>query len=89
MATVPSITVPVVADLLGVSCLKCCPCTDELITACGTYVSQVSAAVTLAPLVQAFNAGGQQIMAPLALPVCFACREKQLGRVSKSGLVTA
>jgi hypothetical protein len=70
--------------------LKCCPCTDELITSGGTYPeTDLPDAVTMAPLLQTFNAGGQQIMAPLALPVCFACREKQLGKVSRNGLVTA
>ena len=29
--------------------------------------------------------GGQQVV----LPVCFKCRQKQLGHVSKNGLVTA
>jgi hypothetical protein len=69
--------------------LKCCLCTDELITSGGTDESAVPDAFTMAPLLQSFNAGGQQVMAPVTLPVCFACREKQLGKVSKSGLVTA
>ncbi len=70
--------------------LKCAPCTDELITAGGSYPeTDLPDAVTLAPLVQTFNVGGQQIAAPLALPVCFGCREKQLGKVSRPGLVTA
>ena len=69
--------------------LKCCQCTDDLITGGGTDEASVPDAVTLAPLVQTFTIGGQQIAAPLMVPVCFGCREKQLGRVSKTGLVTA
>jgi hypothetical protein len=71
--------------------LNCVLCTDEAITAGyglgSEEVAAIPLAFTLAPLVQTFNVGGQQIAAPLALPVCFPCREKQLGKVSKNGLI--
>jgi hypothetical protein len=70
--------------------LKCAPCTDQLITDGRSYPEdELPDAVTMVPTVQTFNVGGQQIAAPVTLPVCFACREKQLGKVSKHGLVTA
>jgi hypothetical protein len=71
--------------------LKCCPCTDQLIADGGSYPeTDLPDACTIVPLVQTFDiGGGQQIAAPVALPVCFDCREKQLGKVSKQGLVTA
>ena len=62
--------------------LKCCPCTDELIAGGGSYpATDLPDAITMAPLAL----GGQQVV----LPVCFKCRQKQLGHVSKNGLVTA
>jgi hypothetical protein len=68
--------------------LKCAPCTDEaVIKGDRTAYADIPDAWTLAPVVQTFNMGGQQIAAPLALPVCVACREKQLGKVSKNGLI--
>lgn len=70
--------------------LKCAPCTDQLITDGRSYPEhELPDAVTMVPTVQAFNVGGQQIAAPVPLPVCFACRSKQLGTMSKRGLVTA
>lgn len=73
----------------AVTVLKCNPCTDELITGGGTDQASLPDAVTMAPSLQTFVVGGQQVSVPLALPVCFACREKQLGRVSRKGLITA
>lgn len=70
--------------------LKCCPCTDDLITSGDTYPeTAIPDAVTIAPVLQAFIIGGQQVTAPVMLPVCFSCRGKQMGQVSKQGLVTA
>lgn len=71
--------------------MKCCPCTDELITSGRRYPQDADLpdAVTLVPSMQTFSMGGQTVSAPLALPVCFACREKQLGRASRTGLITA
>jgi hypothetical protein len=73
--------------------LSCAPCTDKAITdghePDSEEAARVPDAVTMVPTVQTFNVGGQQIAAPVALPVCYACRQKQLGTVSKRGLVTA
>jgi hypothetical protein len=68
--------------------LKCSPCTDQAITD-GQEMEGVADAFTLAPVVQVFGVNGQQIAAPLALPVCPDCRKKQLATVSKSGLAIA
>lgn len=87
MATVPSITVPVAADLLNAG-LKCCPCTDDAIIN-STPIKDVPAAVTMAPSAQMFTINGQQVMAPVVLPVCAPCRKNQLGIASKTGLVVA
>lgn len=67
--------------------LKCALCTDRAITAGATAPDSLPDAITLAPVVQEFSIGGQQIAAPLMVPVCYGCREQQLGRVSKTGLV--
>ena len=67
--------------------LKCTVCTDEAITRGDPDDAKVLDAITLSPLVQTFNMGGQQIAAPLALPVCYSHRERQLGKVSKNGLI--
>ena len=68
--------------------LKCQPCLDQAIVA-GQDTEGVPEAATLAPALQTFTAGGQQVAAPLVLPVCVECRKKALVTVSKSGLVTA
>lgn len=87
MATVPPITVPVVADLIGGG-LRCCPCTDNALTN-DTPLADVPVAITMAPSVQQFTMPGQQIMAPVVLPVCADCRKRQMGVVSKTGLMVS
>ena len=82
MASIPPITVPVLAGL------KCCPCLDNAILN-DTPAEDVPAAVTMAPSVQTFTMPGQQIMAPIVLPVCVDCRKRQMGITSKTGLVVA
>lgn len=69
--------------------LKCVLCTDALITSGRSYPEDADLpdAVTMAPLLQTFSMGGQQVTAPVTLPVCFGCREEQLGKVSKNGLI--
>jgi hypothetical protein len=69
--------------------LKCCPCTDKAITDGQPDQADVANAVTIVTVMQSFNAGGQQMAAPVTMPVCYACRQQQLGKVSKHGLVTA
>lgn len=71
--------------------LKCSPCTDQAITdgKPAELAAELPDAVTIVPTLQTFVAGGQQIAAPIAMPVCYACRQQQLGKVSKQGLVTA
>lgn len=71
--------------------LKCAPCTDALITSGRSCPEDADLpdAVTIAPTMQTFSVGGQQVAAPIGLPVCFTCREKMLGKVSKTGLLTA
>lgn len=70
--------------------LKCCPCTDDLVTRGGSYPeTDLPDAVTLVPVMQTFSGPGGSVAAPVMMPVCFACRQKQLGRVSKNGLLTA
>lgn len=69
--------------------LKCAPCTDQRIADGQPDATGIPDALTIVTVVQTFNAGGQQIAAPVMLPVCYACRQKQLGVVSKHGLVTA
>lgn len=73
---------------LADSGLKCCPCTDNAIAE-DTPIGDVAAAVTLAPSMQTFTMQGQQITAPCTIPVCLDCRKRQLGFVSKAGLITA
>lgn len=68
--------------------LKCSPCTDQAITA-AQDLDGLPDAVTLAPVIQVFAVNGQQIAAPVTLPVCLDCRKQQIVTVSKSGLVTA
>ena len=68
--------------------MKCCPCTDNAILE-DTPLDDVPEAVTMAPSVQQFTMPGQQIMAPVVLPVCAACRKRQMGVVSKTGLAVA
>ena len=69
--------------------LKCCMCVDKHITDGGSYPDPAIAdACTIVPVVQTFNVGGQQIAAPVSMPVCYGHREEQLGKVSKAGLVT-
>lgn len=86
MARTAEIPVRFEATITG---LKCAPCTDQAITT-GTDAGDVPAAYTLAPVVQTFNVGGgQQIAAPIVIPVCWDCRKTQLAPVSRTGLVTA
>ena len=68
--------------------LMCCPCTDQNITD-GGDPDDIPAAITLAPVMQAFAMGGQQVVGVVPMPVCYDCRTKQLAPVSKTGLVTA
>jgi hypothetical protein len=68
--------------------LRCCPCTDQNI-ADGGDPGDVPAAVTLAPVMQTFAMGGQQVMGVVNMPVCYKCRSAQLKPLSKTGLVTA
>ena len=70
---------------------KCAPCMDAAITAPGPLVlGAVPDAVVLATTLQMFPVpGGQQAAVPVQAGVCASCREKQLGTVSKTGLVTA
>ena len=73
--------------------LNCAPCTDKAITdGHGPHseeAAKVPAAVTIVTVLQTFVAGGQQIAAPVPMPVCYDCRQQQVGKVSKHGLVTA
>ena len=70
---------------------KCAPCLDAAITGPESFViDAVPDAVVLVTVIQMFPvAGGQQMAAPALMGVCLACRQKQLGTVSKRGLVTA
>jgi hypothetical protein len=73
---------------------KCAICLDTAIMAASSaepaVAGRVPDAVVLATVVQTFPMpGGQQMAAPVLMPVCMACRQQQLGRVSKTGLVTA
>ena len=68
--------------------LKCCPCTDRCITDGGEPVA-IPEAWTLAPVMQTFAMGGQQVIGVVNMPVCYQCRTKQLAPLSKTGLVTA
>jgi hypothetical protein len=72
----------------------CAPCLDSAITGAAPGrpfdPGAVPDAVVLTTVVQTFPiAGGQQIAAPVQMGVCAPCRERQLGTVSKKGLVTA
>ncbi len=69
--------------------LKCSPCLDQRITDGGDVAGVVPDAVTIVPLLQSFAVNGQQVVAPVPVPVCMDCRRKQLGTVSRTGLVTA
>jgi hypothetical protein len=68
--------------------LKCAPCTDRLIADGGSDTDLLPPAVTIVTVLQTFAANGQQIAGPVMMPVCIACRQKQIGTVSKTGLVT-
>jgi hypothetical protein len=70
---------------------KCAVCLDGAATAGKPFqLGDVPDAVVLVTVVQTFPlAGGQQMAAPVQMAVCVPCREKQLGTVSKTGLVTA
>lgn len=72
---------------------KCAPCLDQAITdghaADSEEAAYVPVAATLVTVMQPFSAGGQTIMAPVTMGVCYSCRQKQLAPVSKTGLVTA
>lgn len=70
---------------------KCGPCLDAAITARGLLLlDSVPGAVVLVTVLQTFPVpGGQQMAAPVQMAVCAACREKQLGTASKTGLLTA
>ena len=73
--------------------LNCAPCTDKCISdghgPDSEEAARVPEAFTIVTVMQTFNIGGQQATAPVLLPVCYACRQQQLGKVSKHGLVTA
>lgn len=69
--------------------LRCAPCTDQHITDGDDNDDHIAEAITIVPILQTFTVGGQQIAAPVATPICYQCRRKQLGMVSKTGLVTA
>lgn len=79
---------PAGEPLTAANDLNCCPCTDDAIIN-STPIKDVPAAVTMAPSAQMFTINGQQIMAPVVLPVCAPCRKNQLGIASKTGLVVA
>lgn len=65
--------------------LRCCPCLDKAIKD-GTDPEDVAAAITMAPSMQTFTMGGQQLNAPCTIPVCVDCRKRQMGAVSRTGL---
>jgi len=70
--------------------LKCAPCTDQhILDDRGTSPDTVPDAFTITTVMQTFAAGGQQIAAPVQLPVCYPCRKRLLGTVSKAGLAVA
>lgn len=69
--------------------LKCAPCTDQAISDGQPDQTDIPDAVTIVPIVQTFTVGGQQIAAPVQIPVCYPCRKQQLGAVSRSGLAVA
>ena len=69
--------------------LKCAPCTDKHVTDGRDDRDEIPAAITIVTVLQTFVAGGQQIAAPVPMPVCYDCRQQQVGKVSKHGLVTA
>lgn len=83
----PSLRPPRPVGPLGL----CAPCLDSAITAAEPPdPDAVPDAVVLVTVIQMFPApGGQQMAAPALMGVCLACRQKQLGTVSKRGLVTA
>lgn len=65
----------------------CAPCLDAALTA-GKPPGDVPDAVVLVTVIQMFAvAGGQQMAAPVQMGVCAACRERQLGGASKTGLL--
>jgi hypothetical protein len=66
--------------------LRCCPCTDNAITN-DTAIEDVPPAITMAPSIQTFTIGGQEVRAPVTIPVCLDCRKRQMGIVSKTGLI--
>jgi hypothetical protein len=67
----------------------CAVCLDAALTA-DKPIGDVPDAVVLVTVIQMFPApGGQQMAAPVQMGVCVACRQQQLGTVSKAGLVTA
>ena len=68
--------------------LRCCPCTDRAIRD-DTPLEDVPGAFTMAPSMQTFTMGGQQLNAPCTIPVCADCRKRQMGTVSKTGLTVA
>jgi hypothetical protein len=66
--------------------LRCCPCLDAAIER-GASLDDVPAAITMAPVVQGFTMQGNQVMAPVVVPVCAECRKRQMGIKSKAGLI--
>lgn len=64
---------------------RCCPCVDEAITnpRNGTDPTDAAEAVTMAPIPLQV---GQQLVF-VVVPVCLACRRKQLARASGAGLI--
>jgi hypothetical protein len=91
MTTTPDLAGQIIAEPLGELMtanigLRCCPCTDKAITD-DTPIEDVAAAVTMAPSIQTFTVGGQEVRAPCTIPVCVDCRKRQMGIVSKTGLI--
>lgn len=88
-ASMPPAGEPVFGELITANYgLRCCPCTDKAI-ADGTPLEDVPEAFTMAPSMQVFTMGAQQVSAPCTIPVCADCRKRQMGAVSKTGLTVA
>ena len=91
----PAMSMPPAAEplfgeqMVGNLGLKCCPCTDKAIADGEVDLDQVDMAVTFAPSMQTFTLQGQQISAPCVIPVCVDCRKRQMGVVSKTGLMVS
>ena len=68
--------------------MKCSLCLDAALQN-ETPVQDVPEAAAMVAVMQAFTLNGQQIAAPVPLLVCADCRKRQLGVVSKTGLIAA